>query len=74
VIHENGERIETGLRKFGAMVGDYAEIGCNTVLNPGTIVGRNAQIYPLSCVRGSVPANHILKNSGEVIPKKDFPD
>jgi len=56
------ERIQTGLRKCGAMIGDFAEIGCNAVLNPGTVVGKNASIYPLSCVRGTVPADCIYKN------------
>ncbi|NLG24241.1 MAG: UDP-N-acetylglucosamine pyrophosphorylase [Clostridiales bacterium] len=58
--------IETGLRKFGAIVGDGAEVGCNAVLNPGAVVGRGAIVYPTSCVRGVVPERHIHKNSGEV--------
>jgi NDP-sugar pyrophosphorylase family protein len=65
----NDERIETGLKKFGAMIGDNVEIGCNSVLNPGTVIGRDAQIYPLSMVRGFVPANTIYKNSGEIVFK-----
>ena len=52
---------ETGRKKFGAMLGDFAEIGCNSVLNPGTIIGRDSQVYPLSCVRGVVKARHIVK-------------
>ncbi len=63
--------IETGLRKFGAILGDFAEIGCGSVLNPGTVVGRCARVYPLSSVRGSVPAGHIYKHAGkiaEIIP------
>jgi acetyltransferase-like isoleucine patch superfamily enzyme len=52
------------------MLGDYAEIGCNSVLNPGTIVGRNASVYPLSCVRGVVPENSIYKTGGVIVPKK----
>ena len=60
-----GESIETGLRKFGAVLGDDAEIGCNAVLNPGTIVGRHAQIYPTSCVRGTVPEGTIYKANGQ---------
>ena len=58
--------METGLKKFGAMLGDHAEIGCGSVLNPGTVVGKNARVYPLSMVRGFVPANHIYKKAGEV--------
>lgn len=61
VLNINGETIETGFKKFGAMVGDYVEVGCNSVLNPGTIVGRNSNIYPTSCVRGFVPENSIYK-------------
>ncbi len=70
VAVKNGEtRIETGLKKFGAMVGDFVEVGCNSVLNPGTVVGRNTNIYPTSCVRGVVPENCIWKTGG-VIAKK----
>ncbi len=63
-------RLETGLKKFGAILGDFAEIGCGTVLNPGSVVGQKAQIYPLSMVRGFVPANSIYKKQGEVVIKK----
>jgi len=71
VTVKNGtERIETGLKKFGAMVGDFVEVGCNSVLNPGTVVGRNSNIYPTSCVRGVVPANSIWKTGGIVVSKK----
>ena len=63
-------RIETGLKKLGAMVGDYAEVGCNAVLNPGTVLGRNSTVYPTSCVRGVIPANSIFKNDGSVVPKE----
>ncbi len=66
----NGEKIDTGLKKFGAIIGDCAEIGCNTVLNPGTIIGRNSNIYPLSSVRGLVPENSIYKSASEIIKKK----
>jgi acetyltransferase-like isoleucine patch superfamily enzyme len=66
----SGEIIETGLKKVGAMLGDCVEVGCNSILNPGTIVGKNTNIYPLSCVRGTVPENSIFKNSGTVVPKK----
>ncbi len=61
--------IDTGLKKFGAMLGDNVEVGCNSVLNPGTVIGSNSNIYPLSPVRGYVPANCIYKNSGSIIPK-----
>lgn len=64
-----GERIETGLKKFGAMLGDHVEVGCNTVLNPGSVVGRHANIYPLSMVRGIVPEKSIYKKQGEIIDK-----
>jgi len=69
VTHE-GEKIPTNLKKVGAMLGDEVEVGCNSVLNPGTIVGRKAQIYPLSMVRGYVPENSIYKCQGEVIERQ----
>ena len=62
--------IETGRKKVGAMLGDYVEVGCNSVLNPGTVIGRHSNIYPVSCVRGVIPADSILKSSGEVVHKK----
>ena len=62
--------VETGLKKVGAMLGDMAEIGCNSVLNPGTVIGRNSTVYPTGCVRGVVPANSIWKNSTTVVPKR----
>ena len=65
----NDERIETGLKKFGAMLGDNVEVGCGSVLNPGTVIGRSSNIYPLSSVRGFVPANSIYKKQGEVAEK-----
>ena len=61
--------VETGLKKFGAMLGDYVEVGCNSVLNPGTVVGRHTNIYPLSMVRGVVPPHSIYKNKNEVVEK-----
>ena len=71
VVVKNGdEKIETGLKKFGAMLGDHVEVGCNSVLNPGTVIGRNTNIYPTSCVRGMVPANSIWKTGGVVVTKK----
>lgn len=63
-------RIETGLKKFGAMLGDEVEVGCGSVLNPGTVVGSHSNIYPLSSVRGVVPANSIYKKQGEVAEKR----
>lgn len=65
----SGETLNTGLKKFGALVGDFAEIGCNAVLNPGTIIGRESVVYPLTMVRGIVPEKHILKNNGSLVPK-----
>lgn len=70
VVKDADEEIETGLKKFGAMLGDYVEVGCNSVLNPGTVVGRNTNIYPLSCVRGVVPAGSIYKKQNEVAEKQ----
>ena len=71
VTVKNGdEKIETGLKKFGAMVGDFVEVGCNSVLNPGTVVGRNSNVYPLSSVRGTVPENSIFKTGGIIVSKK----
>ena len=64
-----GEEIETGLKKFGAMLGDFVEVGCNSVLNPGTVIGKNSNIYPLSSVRGGVDANSIYKRQGEIAEK-----
>lgn len=63
-------KIETGLKKFGAILGDYVEVGCNSVLNPGTVVGRNSNIYPLSSVRGFVDSNSIFKNQDRIVRKK----
>lgn len=71
VVVKNGEeQIPTGLKKFGAMLGDFVEVGCNSVLNPGTVIGRHTNIYPTSCVRGMVPANSIWKTGGVVVAKK----
>ena len=68
-IKNSTQTIETGLKKFGAMLGDNVEVGCNSVLNPGTVVGKNSNIYPLSCVRGVVPTNSIYKNKNEIVNK-----
>ena len=69
VIHGK-EEIPTGIKKVGALVGDHVEIGCNSVLNPGTVIGRNSSIYPVSCVRGVIPANSICKNCGTIVDKE----
>ena len=69
VIHGE-EEIPTSQKKVGAMLGDRVEIGCNSVLNPGTIIGRDSNVYPTSCVRGVVPANSIYKNDGTIVPKR----
>ena len=70
VVKDGEDKIPTGLKKFGAMLGDCVEVGCNSVLNPGTVVGRNAQIYPTSCVRGVIRANSIYKKQGEIVEKR----
>ena len=69
VIHTDPE-IPTGIKKVGAMLGDHVEVGCNSVLNPGTVIGRNSSVYPLSCVRGVIPENSIYKTGGVIAPKK----
>lgn len=69
VVRSGSEQIETGMKKFGAMLGDYVELGCNSVCNPGTVIGRNSNVYPTSCVRGVVPENSIFKDNGEIISK-----
>lgn len=66
----NHENIETGLKKMGAMLGDYVEVGCNSVLNPGTVIGRHSNIYPLSRVRGVVPTHSIFKDLDNIVEKK----
>ncbi len=70
VVHNGTEQLETGLKKFGAMLGDYVEVGCNSVLNPGTVIGRHSNIYPTSCVRGVVPENSIHRDNAEIISKR----
>lgn len=69
-VRAGQEKIATGLKKFGAMLGDEVEVGCNSVLNPGTVVGRNSNIYPLSSVRGTIPANSIYKDKDNIVHKK----
>ncbi|HKL80425.1 MAG TPA: UDP-N-acetylglucosamine pyrophosphorylase [Mobilitalea sp.] len=69
-VHAGEETLETGLKKFGAILGDNVEVGCNSVLNPGSVIGRNSNIYPLSGVRGFIPAGSIYKKAGEVATKQ----
>lgn len=69
VVKGENEEIKTGLKKFGAMLGDFVEVGCNSVLNPGTVIGQHSNVYPLSCVRGVIPANSIYKKQNEIINK-----
>ncbi len=71
VVHNGTEQIETGLKKFGDMLGAHVEVGCNSVLNPGTVIGRWCNVYPTSCVRGVIPEKSIFKNSGVVIEKRE---
>jgi len=70
VIKSKDEQIPTNRKKVGAMLGDFVEVGCNSVLNPGTVIGRNSQVYPTSCVRGVIPANTIHRNDGSLITKR----
>ena len=70
VVKDGNEEIETGLKKMGAMLGDHVEVGCNSVLNPGTVIGRNTNIYPLSRVRGVIPGDSIFKDKDEIVPKR----
>ena len=69
VVKSMGEEIETGRKKFGAVLGDFVEVGCNSVLNPGSVIGRNSSIYPVSCVRGVVPADSIYKDHDDIVHK-----
>lgn len=71
VVKSGEDHIETGRKKFGAMLGDHVEVGCNSVLNPGTVIGRNSRVYPLSSVRGVVPANSIYKKQSEIAAIRD---
>ena len=70
VIKSGEEKIETGLKKVGAMLGDRVEVGCNSVLNPGTVIGRDSSVYPLSSVRGQVPSGSIFKSADQVVTRK----
>lgn len=69
IVKNDDEKIQTGLKKFGAMIGDNVEVGCGSVLNPGTVIGKNTNIYPLSSVRGVVKENSIYKRQGEIVEK-----
>lgn len=69
-VHATDGDIETGLKKFGAMLGDEVEVGCNSVLNPGTVIGRHSNVYPVSCVRGVIPAGHVYKDKDNVVAKR----
>ena len=69
IVKNDTEKVETGLKKFGAMIGDEVEVGCGSILNPGTVIGKNSNIYPLSSVRKVVPANSIYKNQNEIVDK-----
>lgn len=69
VVKGEGISVETGLKKMGAMLGDHVEVGCNSVLNPGTVVGRNSNIYPVSCVRGVIPAGCVYKDAEHIVSK-----
>ena len=70
VVKNEGQEIETKRKKFGAILGDFVEVGCNSVLNPGTVIGPHSNVYPVSCVRGVIPANSIVKTGGIVVPKR----
>ncbi len=70
VVKDNGREIPTDLKKFGAMLGDFVEVGCNSVLNPGTVIGRGTSVYPLSSVRGVIPAEHIFKNAQDIVKRE----
>ena len=70
IVKDGDNKIETGLKKFGAMVGDNVEVGCGSILNPGSVIGKNSNIYPLSSVRGVVKENSIYKKQGEVVEKR----
>lgn len=70
VVKDGQQEIATGLKKFGAMLGDHVEVGCNSVLNPGTVIGRNTSVYPLSPVRGVIPADSIFKTQNQIVRRK----
>ena len=70
IVKNESEKVETGLKKFGSMIGDNVEVGCGSILNPGSVIGKNTNIYPLSSVRGVIRANSIYKKQGEIVDKK----
>ncbi len=70
IVREGDEREETGLKKFGAILGNFVEVGCNSVLNPGTVIGNDSNVYPLSSIRGTIPPNSIYKNADEIVRKE----
>ncbi len=70
VVVKGCENFETGLKKMGAMLGDFVEVGCNSVLNPGTVIGPHSNVYPVSCVRGVIPSNSIVKTGGVIVAKE----
>ena len=72
VVRDGQERFETGLRKMGAILGNHVEVGCNSVLNPGTVVGRDCIVYPTSCVRGVIPENHIYKDAEHIVIREEM--
>ena len=69
-LHHGNEKIETDMKKLGALIGDFAEIGCNSVLNPGTVIGKHSRVYPLTSVRGTVPPDSIVKSANTIVPLK----
>lgn len=69
-VSYGGENFQTSLKKLGAMIGDFAELGCNSVLCPGAVVGKNSTVYPLTCVRGEIPSDSIYKGGGELVSKR----
>ena len=71
VVKAGDEELPTGRKKFGAILGDYVEVGCNSVLNPGTVIGRRSNVYPVSCVRGVIPADSIYKIGGVIVAKQE---
>ena len=70
VVKDGSTHIETGRKKFGAILGDHVEVGCNSVLNPGTVLGRGTSVYPTSSVRGAIPPNSIYKKEGNIVTRK----
>jgi acetyltransferase-like isoleucine patch superfamily enzyme len=70
-VKNGDEIIKTGRKKFGAILGDFVEVGCNSVLNPGTVIGRHSSVYPTSCVRGVIPENSIFKAPGNIVKRID---